>query len=229
VKKIIVEICCSSIQSVEKAVEGKADRIELCQNLLVDGLSPSSELLEKATLICNLPIHVLIRPRAGDFNYNDKEIEQIEKDIERVKKFPIQGIVIGALDKENYLALEHLRKWRNMCPDLNLTFHRAFDVVKDPEKAIAQLIELKYDRILTSGQEAKAADGLKLLQKLNSKFLDKITIMPGGGINDVNVNEFLNSGFNEIHLSAKNKVTATDPIANLKIIQSVMSTASNYK
>ena len=86
-KKIIVEICCSSIQSVEKAVEGKADRIELCQNLLVDGLSPSSELLEKATLICNLPIHVLIRPRAGGFNYNDKEIEQIEKDIERVKKY----------------------------------------------------------------------------------------------------------------------------------------------
>jgi len=230
VNKIIIEICCSSMASVLNAIKGKAHRIELCQDLLADGLSPSSEFLKEVTAVCKLPIHVLVRPRAGNFFYNSKEIEQIEKDIERIKKFPIQGIVIGALNKDGSLAIELLDKWKKMCPNLDFTFHRAFDVVKDPEEAVRQLIRLGYDRILTSGTESKASEGLDLLKKLNFKYSNQITLMPGGGINQKNVHQFLEAGFKQIHLSAKdeNETFSGDPVSNLNIIRSVIETASQF-
>lgn len=228
--KIIIEICCSSMASVLNAIKGKAHRIELCQDLLADGLSPSSKFLKEVTAVCKLPIHVLVRPRAGNFLYNTKEIEQIEKDIERIKKFPIQGIVIGALNKDSSLAIELLDKWKKMCPNLDFTFHRAFDVVKDPEEAVRQLIRLGYNRILTSGTESKASEGLDLLKKLNSKYSNQITLMPGGGINHKNVHQFLEDGFKQIHLSAKdeNETFSGDPVSNLNIIRSVIETASQF-
>lgn len=216
--------------SVLNAIKGKAHRIELCQDLLADGLSPSSEFLKEVTAVCKLPIHVLVRPRAGNFFYNSKEIEQIEKDIERIKKFPIQGIVIGALNKDGSLAIELLDKWKKMCPNLDFTFHRAFDVVKDPEEAVRQLIRLGYDRILTSGTESKAFEGLDLIKKLNFKYSNQITLMPGGGINQKNVHQFLEAGFKQIHLSAKdeNETFSGDPVSNLNIIRSVIETASQF-
>lgn len=216
--------------SVLNAIKGKAHRIEFCQDLLADGLSPSSEFLKEVTAVCKLPIHVLVRPRAGNFFYNSKEIEQIEKDIERIKKFPIQGIVIGALNKDGSLAIELLDKWKKMCPNLDFTFHRAFDVVKDPEEAVRQLIRLGYDRILTSGTESKASEGLDLLKKLNFKYSNQITLMPGGGINHKNVHQFLEAGFKQIHLSAKdeNETFSGDPVSNLNIIRSVIETASQF-
>jgi len=216
--------------SVLNAIKGKAHRIEFCQDLLADGLSPSSEFLKEVTAVCKLPIHVLVRPRAGNFFYNSKEIEQIEKDIERIKKFPIQGIVIGALNKDGSLAIELLDKWKKMCPNLDFTFHRAFDVVKDPEEAVRQLIRLGYDRILTSGTESKASEGLDLLKKLNFKYSNQITLMPGGGINQKNVHQFLEAGFKQIHLSAKdeNETFSGDPVSNLNIIRSVIETASQF-
>ena len=228
--KIIIEICCSSMASVLNAIKGKAHRIELCQDLLADGLSPSSEFLKEITAVCKLPIHVLVRPRAGDFFYNAEEIEQIEKDIERIKRFPIQGIVIGALNKDSSLAIELLKRWKKMCPSLDFTFHRAFDVVKDPEEAVRQLINLGYNRILTSGTESKATDGLDLLKKLNSKYSNQITLMPGGGVNHKNAHQFLEAGFKQIHLSAKdeNENFSGDPISNLNIIRSVVKTASQF-
>lgn len=228
--KIIIEICCSSMASVLNAIKGKAHRIELCQDLLADGLSPSSEFLKEVTAVCKLPIHVLVRPRAGNFFYNSKEIEQIEKDIERIKKFPIQGIVIGALNKDGSLAIELLDKWKKICPNLDFTFHRAFDVVKDPEEAVRQLIRLGYDRILTSGTESKAFEGLDLIKKLNFKYSNQITLMPGGGINQKNVHQFLEAGFKQIHLSAKdeNETFSGDPVSNLNIIRSVIETASHF-
>jgi len=231
VNKIIIEICCSSRASVLNAIKGKAHRIELCQNLLADGLSPSSDFLKEVTAMCKLPIHVLVRPRAGNFFYNTEGIKQIEKDIERIKKFPIQGIVIGALNKDSSIAIELLDKWKKMCPGLDFTFHRAFDVVKDPEEAVRQLINLGFDRILTSGTISKASEGLGLLKKLNSKYSNQITLMPGGGINHKNVHQFLEAGFKQIHLSAKdeNETFSVDPISNLNIIRSVIETTSKFE
>tara|TARA_B100000767_G_scaffold270502_1_gene294305 strand:+ start:2114 stop:2761 length:648 start_codon:yes stop_codon:yes gene_type:complete len=213
------------------AIKGKAHRIELCQNLLADGLSPSSDFLKEVTAMCKLPIHVLVRPRAGNFFYNTEGIKQIEKDIERIKKFPIQGIVIGALNKDSSIAIELLDKWKKMCPGLDFTFHRAFDVVKDPEEAVRQLINLGFDRILTSGTISKASEGLGLLKKLNSKYSNQITLMPGGGINHKNVHQFLEAGFKQIHLSAKdeNETFSVDPISNLNIIRSVIETTSKFE
>ena len=217
--------------SVFNAIRGKAHRIELCQDLLADGLSPSSEFIKEVTAVCKLPIHVLVRPRAGNFFYNSAEIKQIEKDIKRIKRFPIQGIVIGALNKDKSLAIEHLSRWKKMCPSLDFTFHRAFDFVKDPEKAIHQLINLGYDRVLTSGTESKATEGLDLLKKLNLKYSNQITIMPGGGVNHKNAHQFLEAGFNQIHLSAKdeNEYFSGDPISNLNIIRSVVGTSSHFE
>jgi copper homeostasis protein len=217
--------------SVLNAIKGKAHRIELCQDLLADGLSPSSEFIKEVTAVCKLPIHVLVRPRAGNFFYNSAEIKQIEKDIKRIKRFPIQGIVIGALNKDKSLAIEHLSRWKKMCPSLDFTFHRAFDFVKDPEKAIHQLINLGYDRVLTSGTESKATEGLDLLKKLNLKYSNQITIMPGGGVNHKNAHQFLEAGFNQIHLSAKdeNEYFSGDPISNLNIIRLVVGTSSHFE
>jgi copper homeostasis protein len=217
--------------SVLNAIKGKAHRIELCQDLLADGLSPSSEFIKEVTAVCKLPIHVLVRPRAGNFFYNSAEIKQIEKDIKRIKRFPIQGIVIGALNKDKSLAIEHLSRWKKMCPSLDFTFHRAFDFVKDPEKAIHQLINLGYDRVLTSGTESKATEGLDLLKKLNLKYSTQITIMPGGGVNHKNAHQFLEAGFNQIHLSAKdeNEYFSGDPISNLNIIRLVVGTSSHFE
>ena len=217
--------------SVLNAIKGKAHRIELCQDLLADGLSPSSEFIKEVTAVCKLPIHVLVRPRAGNFFYNSAEIKQIEKDIKRIKRFPIQGIVIGALNKDKSLAIEHLSRWKKMCPSLDFTFHRAFDFVKDPEKAIHQLINLGYDRVLTSGTESKATEGLDLLKKLNLKYSNQITLMPGGGVNHKNAHQFLEAGFNQIHLSAKdeNEYFSGDPISNLNIIRLVVGTSSHFE
>jgi copper homeostasis protein len=172
-----------------------------------------------------------VRPRAGNFFYNSAEIKQIEKDIKRIKRFPIQGIVIGALNKDKSLAIEHLSRWKKMCPSLDFTFHRAFDFVKDPEKAIHQLINLGYDRVLTSGTESKATEGLDLLKKLNLKYSNQITIMPGGGVNHKNAHQFLEAGFNQIHLSAKdeNEYFSGDPISNLNIIRLVVGTSSHFE
>ena len=202
---MVIEICCSSVSSVKNAINYGANRIELCQDLRNDGITPSKRLLNSAIKISTKPINVLIRPRIGDFFYNSEEIKLIEYEIKQIKSLPINGIVIGILNRENDLPINVLKKLAQIIKPLDLTFHRAFDIVNNPIKSMNKLIEIGFDRILTSGQSDTAEKGLKMLLELKEKANGKISIMPGGGINENNCHIFLNNGFNEIHLSAKKK------------------------
>ena len=228
---MVIEICCSSVSSVKNAINYGANRIELCQDLLNDGITPSKRLLNSAIKISTKPINVLIRPRIGDFFYNSEEIKLIEYEIKKIKSLPINGIVIGILNRENDLPINVLKKLVQIIKPLDLTFHRAFDIVNNPIKSMNKLIEIGFDRILTSGQSDTAEKGLKMLLELKEKANGKISIMPGGGINENNCHIFLNNGFNEIHLSAKKKKKENkiEPIADPEIIKKVVLSSLNHK
>ena len=228
---MVIEICCSSISSVKNAINYGANRIELCQDLRNDGITPSKRLLNSAIKISTKPINVLIRPRIGDFFYSSEEIKLIEYEIKQIKSLPINGIVIGILNRENDLPINVLKKLAQIIKPLDLTFHRAFDIVNNPIKSMNKLIEIGFDRILTSGQSDTAEKGLKMLLELKQKANGKISIMPGGGINENNCHIFLNNGFNEIHLSAKKKKKENkiEPIADPEIIKKVVLSSLNHK
>ena len=228
---MVIEICCSSVSSVKNAINYGANRIELCQDLRNDGITPSKRLLNSAIKISTKPINVLIRPRIGDFFYNSEEIKLIEYEIKKIKSLPINGIVIGILNRENDLPINVLKKLAQIIKPLDLTFHRAFDIVNNPIKSMNKLIEIGFDRILTSGQSDTAEKGLKMLLELKEKANGKISIMPGGGINENNCHIFLKNGFNEIHLSAKKKKKENkiEPIADPEIIKKVVLSSLNHK
>ncbi|MAS30030.1 MAG: copper homeostasis protein CutC [Flavobacteriaceae bacterium] len=228
---MVIEICCSSISSVKNAINYGANRIELCQDLRNDGITPSKRLLNSAIKISTKPINVLIRPRIGDFFYNSEEIKLIEYEIKQIKSLPINGIVIGILNRENDLPINVLKKLVQIIKPLDLTFHRAFDIVNNPIKSMNTLIDIGFDRILTSGQSDTAEKGLKMLLELKEKANGKISIMPGGGINENNCHIFLKNGFNEIHLSAKKKKKENEiePIADPEIIKKVVLLSLNHK
>jgi len=228
---MVIEICCSSVSSVKNAINYGANRIELCQDLRNDGITPSKRLLNSAIKISTKPINVLIRPRIGDFFYSSEEIKLIEYEIKQIKSLPINGIVIGILNRENDLPINVLKKLAQIIKPLDLTFHRAFDIVNNPIKSMNKLIEIGFDRILTSGQSDTAEKGLKMLLELKEKANGKISIMPGGGINENNCHIFLKNGFNEIHLSAKKKKKENkiEPIADPEIIKKVVLSSLNHK
>ena len=228
---MVIEICCSSINSVKNAMKYGANRIELCQDLTNDGITPSKALLNSAIKISTLPINVLIRPRIGDFFYNSEEIKLIEEEIKNIKSLPINGIVIGVLNKKNDLPINILKELVEMIKPLDITFHRAFDLLKNPIESMNKLSKIGFDRILTSGHSERAEKGLDMLIKLKAKANKKISIMPGGGINESNCINFFKNGFNEIHLSAKKKEkeNTIEPIADPEIIKKVVSSSLSYK
>ena len=199
---MILEICANSYQSAVNAQESGADRIELCSELSLGGITPSFGLIDKVMSALKIPVFVLIRPRSGNFNYTEDEFEIMKKDIEFCKKTGCHGIVSGVLNSDNSIDLERTKELIELSKPLSFTFHRAFDCVPNPTQALEQLIKLGTDRILTSGQENTAEKGLKLLRKLNEISRNRIIILPGSGINADNVNQFREAGFNEIHSSA---------------------------
>ena len=227
---MIVEICCTSKISLNHSIEGGASRIELCENLLEDGLTPSSSFLKHVLETVTFPVHVLIRPRKGNFVYSREEIQTTEAQIERAKSMGAQGIVMGALNENLSLPMEVLQNWVKIAQPLDLTFHRAFDHLMKPKESLKKLMDLGFDRVLTSGQQPKATMGLELLKDLQAIAGDQTVIMPGGGVNDQNCELFFREGFKEIHLSAKGKenTAAGEPVSDMEIIKKVVALASKY-
>jgi len=197
---MIVEICVDSIDSALIAEKSGANRIELCSALALGGLTPSWGLIEKAVKELSINIHVLIRPRGGDFTYSKSEIDLMIADIEMAKSLGVQGIVSGILHEDHTLDIENTTHLIKACEGLPFTFHRAFDWIPNKEKALTQLDNLGVQRILTSGGCTKAIDALETLTTWNTNY--NTTILPGGGINSSNHQAFRAAGFEEIHLSA---------------------------
>ena len=205
---MIIEVCAESYEYALKAEKAGADRIELCKDLHLDGLTPDYETAKKTIDSLNIPVFILIRPREGDFIFSDEEFDLMKYDIIKFKEMGCKGIVSGVLNSDNSIDLKRTKELVQLSKPLDFTFHRAFDIVKNPLHEIENLIRLGVDRILTSGQKEKAMDGLVLLQQLNSISKNRVIIMPGSGISNTNFKKF--SSFNEIHGSFKDGI----PIIN---------------
>ena len=201
---MIIEVCADSYEYAEKAEKAGADRIELCKHLHLDGLTPNYKTAKITIENLNIPVFVLIRPRHGDFNYSEKEFELMKADIVKFKEMGCKGIVSGILNNDNTIDIKRTNELVNLSRPLEFTFHRAFDVVTDPLKELEKLIQLGVDRVLTSGKKQKAVKGIELLKELKKNAKDKIIIMPGSGINKLNIMNF--RSFNEIHGSFKDEI-----------------------
>ena len=243
----LLEVCCGNLASVDAAVAGGAKRIELCKDLEVDGLTPPVDWIRAVRAHHpSLILHVLIRPRAGDFVHTPEEADILVQQIEEALEAGADGIVVGGLTPsgdvdvplmerlvatvESFrLATELLLS--DLCHAANddhffpvpprrigLTFHRAFDRCRRPFEALEQIIGLGFDRILTSGQEATAEEGMKTLLALRQRARGRILILPGGGVTPTNAAHILaETGCTEIHASASESVDGVKTTSAAKV------------
>ncbi|MBO6001076.1 MAG: copper homeostasis protein CutC [Spirochaetales bacterium] len=204
----LIEICLEDVQSVLSAQEGGADRVELCSDLFEGGLTPSLGTVITAKKLAQIPINCMIRPRGGDFCYSDLEFQAMKEDILAFKQAGVNGIVFGILTPEGDVDMERSREVIKLARPLSVTFHRAFDMTRDPYKALEDLIELGVDRVLTSGQEASVPEGADLLADLVKKADGRIIVMPGCGISERNfpkIHAKINASEYHVHLPAEER------------------------
>lgn len=200
----MIEICANSLQSAINAQLGGAGRVELCDNLYEGGTTPSAATIVLARKHLTIKLHVLIRPRGGDFLYSPLEMETIKQDILFCKNAGCDGVVLGFLNADGTVDMAKTREMIALARPMSVTFHRAFDMTPDAMEALQQIISLGTDRILTSGQKNKAPQGTALLKKLVAAAADKIIIMPGSGINATTIAAMQkNTGAKEFHLSGQ--------------------------
>lgn len=204
--KKIVEICCGSFEDAYIAKKAGADQIELNSSLFLGGLTPSIGLVKLVKERIDIGIIAMVRPRAGGFYYNEFEYENILKDIEELLSLGVDGIVFGCLTRDKEIDVVKNKKIVDMIHKEKklAVFHRAFDQTINPYQAIEELIRLGVDRVLTSGQEEIAMDGLDLLYDLEKNYGDKIEILVGSGVNEGNVKEIYNrTGLSKFHSSCR--------------------------
>lgn len=200
----ILEVCAASIESIKAAHQGGAYRVEVCSALSEDGLTPSSGMIRYAKDCEGLKVNVLIRPRSGDFVYTQDEIRCMIDDIKTCRTLGVDGVVIGALTAEREIDTATCQRLISAAQGMSITFHRAFDVCSNPQKAIEQIISLGCTRLLTSGQAPSAEKGIKLIRQLVDQAQGRLTIMPGSGVTPDNAARILDTtGATEIHASAR--------------------------
>ncbi len=203
-KKYLLEICVDSFESARRAALGGADRLELCGDLLVGGVSPSPFLIEQVAGRIATPVNVLLRPRFGDFCFTAEEQEVLLREIEFCAKAGVNGVVLGALTPEGDLDVPFLSQCMAAAGDLEVTLHRCFDVCRDPVEALETAADLGIQTILTSGQEATAPKGIETLKKLRTLAADRIHLMAGSGVSAANIPMLhREAGICHFHLSAK--------------------------
>jgi len=204
---MLLEICASSLTSAINAQAGGAQRIELCCNLEQGGLTPSAATIQLARKKLSIDIFVLIRPRIGDFTYSEMEFEQMKADILFCKKLGIDGVVFGILDKQQTIDVARNKILVDLAKPMQTTFHRAFDCLANPMDGLEKVIDLGFDRILTSGLAPTAIQGQVLLGELIQQATDRIIILPGSGLNSQNMISFLlATAAKEVHASAKQTI-----------------------
>ena len=203
----ILEICAGSVESAIAARDGGAKRIELCAALEIGGVTPSVGVIAEARKVEGIMLNVIIRPRGGDFLYNEYETACMEQDIRTCKQMGVDGIVIGALTAEGDIDTDVCRRLISAADGMSITFHRAFDMCRNAKKALEELIALGCHRVLTSGQAPTAVAGITMLKELNEQAARRIIIMPGCGVNSTNAGQIIKeTGATEIHASARKNV-----------------------
>lgn len=200
---MLLEICVDCVESARAAKEGGADRVELCGDLLVGGVTPSPFLIEAVQKL-DIPVNVLLRPRFGDFLFTEYEREILLKEAEMCRKMGVNAIVTGALDKHGRLDTQLLSAMVSAAGPLHKTLHRAFDVCRDPKEGLEDAVNLGFDTILTSGQAPTAEEGADLLRQLSEQSSNRITIMAGSGVKSSNLESLIEkTGLSAYHMSAK--------------------------
>ncbi len=226
--RLVVEVCANGIQSAMNAELAGADRIELCENLEVDGLTPAYATIEHACSGLQIPVHVLIRPRSSDFVYSEKEFEQMRNDIAICKGYGVAGVVFGILKKDGSVDEERCAALIQEARPFFCTFHRAFDVVKNPFDALEQLIKLGFDRVLTSGQKPTCLEGSEMISELVKKSRGRISIMAGGGITEENIAQVVKGTHtDEFHFSAKVKLPDGSFVSDVNRVRKIKEIAEN--
>ena len=212
------EICANSVASCIAAQEGGADRVELCAGIPEGGTTPSFGMIWNARESIDIALNVIIRPRGGDFLYNESELAEMLFDISAAKELGVDGLVFGCLNPDGSVDMENMALLMEAAGDTPVTFHRAFDHTSDPFKALEDIISLGCRRILTSGCRPTAREGAEMLAQLVEKAGDRIIIMPGCGVNESNIAEIARlSGAREFHFSARESVESSMVFRNPKV------------
>lgn len=201
----MVEVCANGVESCVAAQQGGADRVELCAGIPEGGTTPSyGEIKVARRVLTTTRLHVIIRPRGGDFLYTDLEVERMAADIAVSRDLGVDGVVFGCLNADGTVDEEKNRYLMDCAAGMSVTCHRAFDRAADPERALETIIDLGFDRILTSGQQPKAIQGADLLARLNRQAAGRIILMAGSGVTEQNIRELHEkTSLHEFHFSAR--------------------------
>jgi copper homeostasis protein len=201
--KKVLEVCVDSVEAAVAAQEGGGDRVELCANLMEGGTTPSAGAIQHARRSIRIGLQVMIRPRGGDFCYSDSDFQVMKLDIEAARRAGADGVVFGILKPDGRIDEARTDELIRLARPLKVTFHRAFDMSRDPFESLEALVRLGVDRLLTSGQEATALEGLDLIAGLVKAAGGRIAVMPGGGITRTNFARIVReSGADELHVAA---------------------------
>jgi copper homeostasis protein len=213
--KVLLEICCGSIDDAIQADAGGADRVELCSALFLGGLTPSLGTLQEAKRLVKIPVIMMVRPRSGGFCYTDAEMATMERDAETAVANGADGVVFGILDPDGKIDINRSTRLRKLIGARQAVFHRAFDVTPDPFAALEQLIDMGITRVLTSGQKNSVPEGIDLIKRLIERASDRIEVLPGGGIAPYNIKEVVErTGCRQVHLTAWGSVIDSSTQAN---------------
>lgn len=201
--RVLLEICCGSLEDTLEAEAGGADRVELCSSLFFGGLTPSFGTIAEAKRRLRIPAIVMIRPRGGGFCYTEPEFAAMVADVEAAVAQGAAGVVFGVLTPDGTIDRARTRHLRDVAGDRDAVFHRAFDVTPDPFRALDELVDLGITRVLTSGQQDTVPEGLDLIKRLVDDAGDRIQVMPGGGIRPFNFDDVVTrTGCRQIHVAA---------------------------
>ena len=202
-----IEICVDSVAGAIAAEQGGADRVELCDNLMEGGTTPSLGCIRLARKNIKIGLQVIIRPRGGDFLFDDYEMEVMREDVRVCRESGADGVVIGILTADGRVDQERTRELIELARPMNVTFHRAFDMCRDARQELEVLIGLGVNRVLTSGQESTCLEGSEMIAALQTQAAGRIIILPGGGITPRNVSRIVaETKVTEVHLSARSSV-----------------------
>jgi len=215
-EEFMVEVCANGVESCLAAQQGGADRVELCAGIPEGGTTPSyGEIKVARRVLTTTRLHVIIRPRGGDFLYSNLEVERMAADIAVCRDLGVDGVVFGCLKADGTIDVEKNRYLMECSQGMSVTMHRAFDRAADPEQALEQIIALGFNRILTSGQQPKAIQGVDLLARLNRQAAGRIILMAGSGVTEQNIKEIRDvTGLNEFHFSGRESVPSAMQYVN---------------
>ncbi|MCJ7449530.1 MAG: copper homeostasis protein CutC [Bacteroidales bacterium] len=204
-----LEICVDSVESAVNAQIAGADRVELCDNLMEGGTTPSFGTIVSARDNLTIGLHVIIRPRGGDFLYTSAEYDIMKRDIEKCGECGVDGVVIGILKSEGAIDAERTAKLIGLAHPMSITFHRAYDMCSDPIRGLEDIISAGASRLLTSGQKDIVPDGAELISKLVRQSGNRIIIMPGSGLDESNIASMVKvTGASEFHLTGRKIVNS---------------------